>query len=649
MILLSLNQFIETKDCVEDMIRIHVSFKVFFHMHAYAVFHELSLFKFLMIPIASPSGSSWSPTDSSGSPNAYPPPPPNRLRHSESFPPDARRASFALDRPPPYNHPPPHLNNRSPTDGQWRAEAQRRHARSHPDDDYFFPRRVDFIGPPPHPPLPSHLRDPRLNRGPGVPSPSHSHSGCSPQPHNQAPQSTTSSPRISSAPTRRSNISQILDEHSYFEKCEPSEAPSNTSSKTATSQQESQVDGLGRPRHMLSQVYSVIMNKSASPLNSRTEELEKTYVRIEPRGSLPTSKELKDVLALVASSSAAADLKSVSEEASIKQDSKNIAISGVVKEVKKEPPVSAAKAKESPCPSDEESDQLKDDELDADQISQNEKTPDSGYPDSPAVSLSGYDLDLDEEPTSGESSDEEEEEASETDVHSEDEILQLAPTSFVSNTRKSRNTDTTTTQEEVEAEPSKISQSNSRVLRNRILPCSTTSTSHTTRRQPVAVLDNKVPSLRLSLSRDGILHSKIEDSLKQQPRTTRRSRRLATSQDAVAENSEEKADETAPPKVSVPIDGTESSENARGAPENPSLRTSAETTAKELTKEERMLLNMANARAAKASKEKRRSRRLFSGHRKRTQSVSFQGLFRMSVLQNNNYNFCSGSVKETRN
>ena len=486
---------------------------------------------------------------------------------------------------------------------------------------------MDFIGLPPY-----HLRDPRLNRGPGVPSPSHSHSRCSPQPHNQAPQSTISSPRINSPPTRRSNISQILDEHSYFEKCEPSEVPSNTSSKTATPQPESQVDGLGRPRHMLSpvpRVYSVIMNKSASPLNSsRTEAvLEKAYISIEPRGSLPTSKELKDVLALVASSSAAAESKSVSEEASIKQDSKNIAMSGMMKEVKKEPPVST-QAKEGPCASDEESDQLmKDDELDADP--QNDKTPDSGYPDSPAVSLSGFDLDLDREPMSGASSDEEED-VSETDQHNEEEILQLAPTSFVSNSRKSRKTDTTT-QEEVEAEPSKISQSNSRVLRNRILPCSTTSSSHTIRRQPVAVLDNKVPSLKL-LSRDGILHSKIEDSLKQQPRTTRRSKRLATSQDNVAENSDEKADETAPPKVSVPIDGTESSQSAREATENPSLRTSAETTAKELTKEERMLLNMANARAAKASKEKRRSRRLFSGHRKRTQSVSMQGLLQSEYV-----------------
>ena len=512
------------------------------------------------------------------------------------------------------------MNNRSPTDGQWRAEAQRRHARSHPDDDYLFPRRVDFIGLPPY-----HLRDPRLNRGPGVPSPSHphSHSRFSPQPHNQAPQSTTSSPRINSPPTRRSNVSQILNEHSYFEKCEPSEVPSNTSSKTATPQQESQVDGLGLPRHMLSpvpRVYSVIMNKSASLLNSgRTEGvLEKAYISIEPRGSLPTSKELKDVLALVASSSAAAESKSISEEASIKQDSKNIAISGVVKEVKKEPPVSV-QAKESPCASDEESDQLmKDDELNADP--QN--------PDSPAVSLSGFDLDLDREPMSGTSSDEEDD-VSETDQHNEEEILQLAPTSFVSNTRKSRKTDATT-QEEVEAEPSKISQSNSRVLRNRILPCSTTSTS--IRRQPVAVLDNKVPSLRLPLSRDGILHSKIEDSLKQQPRMTRRSKRLATSQDNVAENSEEKADETAPPKVSVPIDSTESSQSAKGATENPSLRTSVETTAKEMTKEERMLLNMANARAAKASKEKRRSRRLFSGHRKRTQSVSLQDYYSLSTV-----------------
>ena len=515
-----------------------------------------------------------------------------------------------MDRPPSYNH--PHLNSRSPTDGQWRAEPQRRHARSYPDDDYIFPRRVDFVGPPPYPPPPNHLRDPRLNRG--VPSPSHG--GYSPQPHNQA-QLTTSSPRVNSA-SRRPNVSLILDEHSYFKKCESGEVPCNTSSKTCSTalQQESQVEGQGLPPHMLSpvpRVYSVIMNKSSSPLNSRSEVPEKVCESIEPRGSVPTSKELKDVLALVASSSA--DSKSESEEASLKQDSKNMTPSGVVKEVsKKEPPVSV---KEIPCSSDEEGDQLKDDEPEPDQTPQSEIS-DSGYPDSPTVSLSGFDLDLDSEPMSSGSSDEEEQ-ASEADLHSEDEIL--TPTSFVPN-RKLRKTGI---QERVEAEPSKISQSNSRVLRNRILPCSTTSTAHSTRRQPVAVLDNKVPSLRLPLSRDGILHSKIEDSLKQ-PRT-RRSRRLATSQYAIAENSEEKGDEVASPKVSMPIDSTESSEGARGAIEDPSLRTSTEvkeTMVKELTKEERMLLNLVNARAAKASKEKRRARRFFSGPRKKTQTVSLE-------------------------
>ena len=513
-----------------------------------------------------------------------------------------------MDRPPSYNH--PHLNNRSPTDGQWRAEPQRRHARSHPDDDYIFPRRVDFVGPPPYPPPPNHLRDPRLNRG--VPSPSHG--GYSPQPHNQA-QSTTSSPRVNSA-SRRPNVSLILGEHSYFKRCEPGEAACNTSSKTtcptaaSASQQESQVEGQGLPPHMLSpvpRVYSVIMNKSSPPLNSKSEVPEKVCENIEPRGNVPTSKELKHVLALVASSST--DLKSISEEASLKQDCKEMISSGVAKEVsKKEPPVSA---KESPCSSDEESDLLKDDELDPDQTPQSEIS-DSGYPDSPAVSLSGFDLDLDREPMSSGSSDEEEQ-ASETDLHSEDEILQLAPT------RKLRKTGI---KEGVEPEPSKISQSNSRVLRNRILPRSTTSITHSTRRQPVAVLDNKVPSLRLPLSRDGILHSKIEDSLKQ-PRT-RRSRRLATSQDAIAENSEVKGDEAASPKVSMPIDSTESSEGARGTIEEPSLRTSTETTVKELTKEERMLLNLVNARAAKASKEKRRARRFFSGPRKKTQTVNLE-------------------------
>lgn len=537
-----------------------------------------------------------------------------------------------MDRPTPYNHS-HQLNNRSPTDGQWRTEPQRRHARSHPDDDYVFPRRVEFVGPPPYPPPPpGHLRDPRLNRG--MPSPS-SHSGCSPQPHNQV-QSTTFSPlRINPVSSRRHNVSMILGEHSYFRKCEPGDIPNSKSCPTAATQQESQVDSVDLPRHMLSpvpRVYSVIMNKPASPLNSRTEVLEKTcHDSAESQGtcSLPTSKELKDVLALVASASA--ESKSVSKgEVSIKQDSKNMILPGVVEikqdsksttsPVKVVPKKEPVNAEETPLScSDEESSQLKDEELDTDQTPHSDEVSDSGYPGSPAISLSGFDLDLDIEPVSSDSSDEEEQ-ASEVDLQSEDELLQVAPTSFVSN-KKSRKADIA--QEEVEAEPSNISQSNSRVLRNRILPCSTTSTTHSTRRQPVAVLDNKVPSLRLPLSRDGILHSKIEDSLKQ-PRT-RRSRRLATSQDATAENSKEKADEAASPKVSMPIDSTESNEGTSGATEDRSLRTNMEvkeTMGKELTKEQRMLLNLVHARAAKASKEKRRARRFFSGNRKRTQTVS---------------------------
>lgn len=507
--------------------------------------------------IASPSGSSWSPTDSSGSPNAYQLPLPSRLRHSESYPPDARRPPFVVDRPSSYNH--PHLNNRSPTDGQWRAEPQRRHPR---DDEYFFPRRVDFVGPPPYPHSPNHLRDPRLNRG--VPSPSHS-TGYSPQPHNQV-HSTTSTPRVNSVP-RRISINQIHGEHCYFMKNEPSEAASNTSSKicpTAALQQESLAEGL--PRHMLSpvpRVYSVIMNKPS--LNSSS-----------------------------------AESKAISEEASVKQD---LTSSTLVKEPSdslKEPTPSIKESSclENPCSSDEESDQLKDDEPDPDQTPQSE-SPDSGYPDSPAIVLSSYDMDLDTEPGSSDSSDEEEQ-VSEADLQSDDEILQLGPTNYVSS-RKSRKMDI---QVEVGSEPCKISPSNSRVLRNRILPRSTTSISRSTRRQPVAVLDNKVPSLRLPLS-------KIEDSVKQ-PKT-RRSRRLATSQDATAENLEEKTKEGASPTVGMVVDSTE---DARGVGDA-SLRTSNEI----LTKEDRMLLNLVNARAIKAAKEKRRAKRSFSGYRKRTQTV----------------------------
>ena len=571
---------VEIKDCVEDTTHIHVSYAILFIL---TIVHESNL-------IASPSGSSWSPTDSSGSPNAYQPPPSSRLRHSESYPPDARRSSFGVDRPPSYGH--PHLNNRSPTDGQWRAEPQRRHARSHPDDDYFFPRRVDFNGPSPYSHPPNHLRDPRLNRG--VPSPSHS-AGYSPQPHHQA-YSTTSSPRVNSIP-RRSNVSQIYVEHCYFKKSEPGEAASNTSSKmcpTISSQQESQVEGL--PRHMLSpvpRVIAVIMNKSSSQ-NSRSEVLEKACESVDPQDSVSTTAKI--VKAIVACSSA--DSKVVSEEASLKQDSEDITSSGLPS--LKEPTLST---EESACSSDEESNQLKDDELDPDQTPQSE-TSDSGYPDSPTVLVSSYDMDLDTEPESSGSSDEEEQ-VSETDLQSEDEILLVGPTSFVSN-KKSRKTGI---QVEVEAEPSKISQSNSRVLRSRILPRSTTSMSHSTRRQPVAVLDNKVPSLRLPLS-------KIEDSLKQ-PKT-RRSRRLATSQDAIAENLEEKAEEATSPIVGMLTDSTE---DARGAVEERTSDEIKETTVEELTKEKRMLLNLVNARAVKAAKEKKRAKRFFSGHRKRTQTV----------------------------
>ena len=553
--------------------------------------------------IASPR-SSWSPTDSSGSPNAYPPPPPSRLRHSESYPPDARRSSFGMDRPPSYNH--PHLNNRSPTDGQWRAEPQRRPARSHPDDDgYFFPRRVEYVSPPPYP---NHLRDPRLHRG----QPSPSQGSYSPQPHNQAHSATSmSTSRINSV--RRINVSQIYSEHSYFKKGDPGidhETSSSMCSKTcptAESQPESQVEVL--PRHMLShipQVFTKIMNKPAS-LNSKSE---KAFESTESRGNTPVVIKVvvKDALAIASGSVGS---KAVSEEASLKQDPTNMTLPS---DVAKEPSPST---KESPCSSDEEINQLKEDELATDQTPQKQTT-DSDCPDSPALSTSSFEIDLDTEPESSGASDEEEQ-ASESDLHSDDEILQLVPTSFDLNVKSQK----TGMETKVEAEPSKVSQSNSRVLRNgRVLPRSTTSVVYSTRRQPVAVVDNKVPSVRLSLSRDGThtsaLHAKVEDSLKQ-PRT-RRSRRLATSQDATVKNLEDKAEEAA-----TSTDNMESGEDT--ATEDPLLRTGAQIKQTVVSKDDRMLMSLVVARAAKAAKEKKRGRRFFSGHvKKRTLNVSLYKL-----------------------
>ena len=519
-----------------------------------------------------------------------------------------------MDRPPYGNHP-PHLNSRNPIDGQWRPEQPRRHPRPHQDDDgYFFPRRVDFVGPPPYP---SHLRDPRLNRG----GPASSHGPSSPLPHNQV-HCATSNSRSSSC--RRTRIDQIYSEHCYFKTGDPCETMTNSSSETCQAvapQQEPQVHVEGLRPDMLSpvpHVIAIIMNKPLSQ-NSRPEVLEKECESVEPRDGVPMVQNLQQSFSSVIAGGGTGT-NVVSEETSVKPDSSSVALSSVV-ETSSANYSSSVNTKENLSCSSEESSRRREAEMASDQTLQKQSSA-LDSPSSPTSSLiSSFDMSLDSEPESSDNSDEEEKDS----VQIDEDILKLVPTSSVSTRKPSK----TNIQPEMEAEPTKVGQTNSRVLRSRILPLPTTSVVHPTPKHPVAVLDDKLPSPRLPLSRDGahasVIHAaKFEDGHNMQPRT-RRSRRLATSQDAVVEN---KGDEVASPTVGMSTDSMESDEDA-GEPtdhEDPLLRASAEVkepVAQELTREEKMHRRLVIARAAKAAKEKRRGRKsLFGYSAKKTLSVS---------------------------
>lgn len=560
---------------------------------------------------------SWSPTiDSPDSPNAYPSPHHSHapLRHSESFPPDARRPPLVVDRSP-YNH--HHFSNRSPTDGQWRAEPHRRGAlpmRPTPEEErYQYSRgRVDTGLPYSHQAKSfNHLsinRDPRLRRG-HLP-----HGAYSPQSQYQ-PGIATSGTR----PIYALRINQILSEHCYFKKCEPGISLEATSSSNANpvteSCQEVPTDIL--PRYMLSRVPPLfsIVKKPAKVENLSQEEVLKLGETI--------TKLMK----------ATSEISKMASEPSHLESTSMISIKDP-KSIKVDPYTSIAEVKEGEVSSDQTPHRLQ------------SSTAETFSPlSSPALSLSSFQMDLDTEPET--SSDEEENQpplvvsVSRNSLHSEDENPQLVLTTCTSELKPAelKLTGINVAQSTIEAEPIKASQPNNRILRNgRVLP-HPTSVVYSTRRQPVAVVDNRVPSVRLSLSRDSMRNSvsdpkAAEGSHRQQDGSrgdqqlrTRRSKRLAISQDNVLEhlNDGSVAEQTASSVASSPDDDVvpNFSEVEIGAVEpSPKASTEVKAPVQELSKEERTRLNLEAAQAVKVVKERKRAQRIAGPIKQRTRSVS---------------------------
>ena len=543
------------------------------------------------------SQQSWSPNidtpDSTGSPNAYPCHPPSPL--PRPFPIDAGRPPLAT-RPPPYSH-----RSRSSADVNWRTDAQRRgFLLMRTEEKYFQPQGR---GDPPYPRQPNHLRsdrDPRLRRT------QQTHRASSPQSHNPSCVHQAM-PRISNA--RR--VSQILTEHSYFKKGEPEIGDESNAHQASESQMESQPGTCNLPRHMLSHVPQAITIITKSPLSQ-------SKIRSLLKSSEGLPEVLESIGKLVNLDLSKAEVR---EESQFKVESK--------KPVEKSLPDSTGKfssdslnsnqsqsteaiRKEGSC---KEKGEVPGQSLQM----QPSPTNEISSPESPALSLSSFEIDLDTEPGSSDEDGEDEDEMvpNETPVvvsfcGSHIRIDDKSLTHLVavrSGSPEFKNRKTTLikesiNQKEVEIEPGKVRRCNNRILRNgRVLPRSTTSVVYSTRKQPVAVaVDNKVPSVRLSLARDSFSsHSKAEDDTKRDsesqdgpPTRTRRSKRLATTQDNDLEHTA---------KVNS---AAELSAVANSPADDPTSNMDVRSKA-ELTKVEKMRMNLAAARAVKAEKEKRRA------------------------------------------
>lgn len=463
-------------------------------------------------------------------------------------------------------------------------------------------------GDPPYPRQPNHLRsdrDPRLRRT------QQPHRAPSPQSHNP-PGVHPAIPRFSNA--RR--VSQILTEHSYFKKGEPGIGAEAVNSKAHQADESPQPGSCSLPRHMLSHVPQAITIITKSPVSQS---------RI--RSLLKSSEGLPEVLESIGKL-VNIDL---SKESQVKVESK--------KAVEKTLPDSTSKVslnsnqsprieaifKEDPCKEKGEGKVVPGQSLEM----KPSPTDEISSPESPTLSLSSFEIDLDTEPESSDEGEEDDKDPNEppvvslpeSSICSDDKCLihltsvRSGSPEFKNRKKMSTKESRSITQKADEVEPGKVRRCNNRILRNgRVLPRSTTSVVYSTCKQPVAVaVDNKVPSVRLSLTRDSFSsHSKAEDDVKQDsesqdgPSTrTRRSKRLATTQNNDLEHTAKMNSATELTAVAT-CPGNDPTSNidkvAMDVRDIPGARNKAE-----LTRDEKMHMNLAAARAVKAVKERKRA------------------------------------------
>ena len=520
---------------------------------------------------------SWSPTiDSPNSPNAYPPPPPSHapLRRSESpFPHDARGSPLAVDARPPHH---PRFVGRGPGEAPWRKDAQRRgYMLARCDERSFFQGGKD-VHVTRHANHLSVDRDPRIRRV----QPQQQHGPRSPQSHKQ-------SGSVPVTVSRAKRVDQILSEHAYFNKSTApeasNEAPSNAS-QIDESQGESQMPSL--PRHLLTPVPPVITKITKAPT------LQTTY----------TLKNLPEVLKLLGTCVSKAEMStgsSVVADEGIALDSS----SKILKNLKEPLFSNALIEKGKPLVSEKEGSQVKPSEAVPSHPLQMLLSSDSNVLSTP-TSLDSFEMDLDTEPDS--SSDEEREPACDRvpespAIRSSDIDQHLDSLPSIDLTSEKTTNIAIGRQPSSVIESGKVGQCNNRILRNGRVH-SRSSVVYSTRRQPVAVVaDKKFPSVRLSLSSS--VYSKVEESAKQEdldaktcPQSKmRRSKRLATSLDNDSIELAKQQDA----KSSTDTEGMVWSKLAES----------------EMSREERMRLNLVYARSVKKRK---RSLRVMENDTQRT-------------------------------
>ena len=409
--------------------------------------------------------------------------------------------------------------------------------------------RGDMAGPPYRHQQPNQLsvdRDPRRRRA---------------QPSHGSPSPQSSTLRISNA--RR--VNQIFSEHCYCKKSESEIGAESTSSSTSQSI-ESKTDTRGIPRHMLSQIPPAISIKAKSPSPSNLKT---------PCSRAEFFKNVSKLIILESSKVPFLDSKKVGE---VTQPDTTTKLS------KKAPP-NPESTKNGTLGRAEEADQV--------QRSVSEGIPSSL---SPTLSLNSFQIDLDTEP-----------ESSSDDEAGEPPVLSYRSQEIPLGTSSVRSSKLVDGQR---GDESKVDQPDNRILRNgTIVPRSTNPIVHMNRRQPVAVVDNKVTSVGVSLSHDSIHDSSSSkagpnqesDSQSGQQTRTRRSKRLATSQDTVLEQN---CLDKEPAKVSNVAEAV-ASVVSKGEEE---VKDTTTVKKEEMTKEERMLYNLAHARAVKARKEAERRR-----------------------------------------